>query len=359
MRVGRASGLVLVLIGISGACGIVRAQGAPRIVTGDGGTAPVVKRFLLSGAADATLFAYTPSFAGGVRVGAGDVNGDGVPDIVAGPGPGTPAQHVKVFSGADFSLLHDVDAYPGFAGGIFVASGDLNNDGRKDIITGTDAGASAHVKVFSGNGLGELASFFAYPVSFTGGVRVGAGDINGDGKADIITGAGAGGGHVKAFDAVTQAELRSFLPYGVGYTGGSYVAGGDVNGDGLADLVVGTDSVTPHVKVFSGLDNSELYSFFAYPPTFTGGVRVAAGDLDGDGKADIITGAGPGGLPEVKVFSGANGLLIADFLAEGPNYADGIFVAAAVPEPSAMALLGLVILSFSVHSGQYRRCKPR
>src|SRR5436190_1586147 len=212
MRVGRRFLLMAGIVGGLGWCCIALGQGAPRIGTGDGAGSPVVKRFLLSGASDGAFFAYTPTFDGGVRVGAGDVNGDGVPDIITGPGPGVAGGHVRVFSGLDFSQLHDVDAYPGYAGGIYVGSGDVNNDGRKDIITGTDAGAAPNVKVFSGDGLGLLANFFAYAPTFTGGVRVAAGDVNGDGRADIITGAGAGsGGHVKVFDAVTLAELRSFL----------------------------------------------------------------------------------------------------------------------------------------------------
>jgi fibronectin-binding autotransporter adhesin len=359
MRVGRDFLLLAGIIGACGWCWTAHGEGAPRIITGDGAGLPTVKRFLLSGASDAAFLAYTPSFDGGVRVAAGDVNGDGVPDMITGPGPGTTAGgHIKVFSGHDLAQLNDIDAFPGFAGGVFVASGDVNNDGRGDIIVGADAGGGPQVKVYSGDGLGTLASFFAYGPTFTGGVRVAAGDINGDGKADIITGAGTGsGGHVKVFDGLTNAELRSFLPYGAGYTGGSYVAGGDVNGDGLADLIVGADSATPHVKVFSGADSSELYSFFAYDPSFAGGVRVAAGDLNGDGKADIITGAGPGAGPQVKVFSGADLSLIGSFFADSPTYTGGIFVAAAVPEPSTMALVGMAIWSLVVGRRQYRSCK--
>src|SRR5687768_17521486 len=101
-----------------------------------------------------------------------------------------------------------------------------------DIITGAGAGApNGHVKVFDGVTSAETQSFFAYP-GFAGGVRVASGDVNNDGVSDIITGAGPGssGGHVKVFDGVTGAEIRSFSAFG-GFSGGVFVGSGDVNGD--------------------------------------------------------------------------------------------------------------------------------
>src|SRR5262245_59019218 len=138
----------------------------------------------------ASFFAYTPSFAGGVRVAVGDVNGDGAPDIITGGGPG--AAHVKVFSGRDQSEMRSFLPYGAFSGGVFVAAGDVNGDGYDDIITGTDAGTRPHVKVFDGRTGAELQSFFAYGAGFNGGVRVASGDVDGDGRADIITGSGFG-----------------------------------------------------------------------------------------------------------------------------------------------------------------------
>jgi hypothetical protein len=176
-----------------------------------------------------------------------------------------------------------------------------------------------------------------------------AGDINNDGFADIFTGAGdAGAGHVKVFDGSTGAELRSFLAYGAGYSGGVFVAAGDVNNDGRADIITGADAgAGPHVKVFDGLTNTELRSFFAFGPSFTGGVRVGAGDINNDGYADIITGAGPGGLGQVKVFDGLSGSEIRSFLAYGTGFPGGVFVAstdrAVVPEPSTFALAWLAL----------------
>ena len=156
-----------------------------------------------------------------------------------------------------------------------------------------------------------------------------AGDVNGDGVADIITGAGPGGApHVKVFDGVTGSLIRSFLAFDPAFDGGIFVAAGDVNSDGMADLVVGADAGgAPHVKVFDGATLAPLQSFFAYDAAFTGGVRVAAGDVNGDGVADIVTGAGAGGAPNVKVFDGKTGVEIQSFLATAPAFAGGIYVA--------------------------------
>ncbi len=161
-----------------------------------------------------------------------------------------------------------------------------------DIVTGLDAGGSSQVKNFDNNGF-ETASFFAYP-GFTGGVRVGAGDVNGDGAADIITGTGPGaaGGNVKVFDGLTGALIRNFFAF-PSFSGGVFVAGGDVNGDGSADIIVGTDAGSSQVKVFDGITTAEIASFFAYPG-FTGGVRVGAGDINGDGAAEHHHWHGPG-----------------------------------------------------------------
>jgi hypothetical protein len=278
----------------------------------------------------ASFFAYAPTFTGGVRVAAGDVNGDGAADIITGSGPG--AAHVKVFSGRNQAELHNFLPYgSGFAGGIFVASGDVNGDGFDDIVTGTDAGAAPQVKVFSGTTGGELHSFFAYPAGFMGGVRVAVGDINNDGYADIITGSGPGGGpHVKVFNGVGAAEIRSFFAYSVSFTGGVFVASGDITGVGRADIITGTDSGSaPHVKVFNGSSLAELHSFFAYTPSFLGGVRVTAGDMNGDGRDEILTAPGSGTTPLVKVLDGLSLGETASFLAYPASFTGGVFVGAA------------------------------
>jgi len=180
------------------------------------------------------------------------------------------------------------------------------------IFVATDAGVYQNVRAFDSLSQAETSSVVPYESLYRGGVRVAAGDLNGDGIVDIITGSGTGASHVKAFSGRDGSVLHSFFPYGDGFLGGIYVATGDVNGDGVDDIVTGAGVGGGHVKVFDGKTGAELASFFAFSPTFTGGVRVATGDVDGDGWSDIITGSGAGSA-HVKVFSGRSGAEIRSF----------------------------------------------
>jgi FG-GAP-like repeat len=124
----------------------------------------------------------------------------------------------------------------------------------------------------------------------------------------IVVGAGAGGGpHVRLFEPPALSSFFQFDAFAPGFTGGVRVAAGDVNGDGLTDVIVGAGpGGGPNVKVYDGKTGSLLQSFFAFDPSVMGGVFVAAGDVNGDGRADIIVALDSGGGPVVKVFNGAD-----------------------------------------------------
>jgi hypothetical protein len=320
-------------VGPSAAATVTLEVGPSLIAAGaDAGGPPlVVVRDAITGATLATFLAFPAGFTGGARVAVGDVNGDGVADIVCAAGPGGGPQ-VTVFDGRTFLPIMSVFALPGgFTGGVNVAVGDVNGDGFADIICGAGAGGGPEVTVTSGKDGTLLESFFAFVPTFAGGVRVAAGDVNHDGRADIITAAGPGGGpQVTVFDGKTLAALSSFFASAASFTGGVFVAAGDVNGDGFADITCGADAGGgPQVTVYSGQGQAVLASFFALPQSFTGGVRVGYSSAYGaDAKPAILAAAGVGGGPQVTAFDAATLVLLDSFFALPNGFTNGLFVAA-------------------------------
>jgi hypothetical protein len=297
--------------------------------TGAGpGGGPQVNVYNADGSLRFAFFAFDPSFTGGVRVATGDVNGDGVPDVIAAAGPGGgPA--VAVYDGLTGAELMRFFAYDqSFTGGVYVAAADVNGDGFADIVTGAGPTGGPHVKVFDGQTGAELQSFFAYDQSFTGGVTVAAADVNRDGHADIITGAASSGGpQVNVFDGATGALQKSFFALDPTFTGGISVAAADVTGDGVPDIVAGAGPGSlPFVLVFDAVSGQLVQDFFAYDPSFTGGVSVATIDLLGDGVATILTGPGSSGGPQVTARDARTLAELQDLAAYDPTFLGGVLV---------------------------------
>lgn len=303
------------------------------VITGTNeGGGPQVNVYNLLTQETTNFFAFAPSFKGGVRVASGDVNGDGIADVVVAAGPGGGPQ-VNVYDGTSLQLVHSFYAYnAAFNDGIFVAVGDVNGDGYADIITGAGQGGGPHVQVFSGQNYSNIASFFAYNPAFSGGISVASGDVNGDGYSDVVVGAGPGGGpHVLAVSGFqlsqgTQVVLASFFAFDPGINRGVFVGAGDYNGDIVGDIVVAAGpGGGPHVKVFNGSGTSLIDTFFAYDINFAGGLSVAMADINNDGVAEIVTAPYTNGGPEVKVFRYQKGQLY-NFYAYDPLFTGGVFV---------------------------------
>lgn len=297
---------------------------------GPGGTPSVHQYSSMNGGLNLNFNAFGPTFTGGVRTAGAHVSAPGSGDIITGPGSGGGPQ-VQLFNGSTGALMNSFFAYSvSYTGGVFVAGGDITGDGTDEIITGTDQGASPNVKAFNAMTGTTLRSFFAFEPGFTGGVRVAAGDITGDGIDDIIVARGPGAvTEIRAFDGANNAQIRAFLPFGVGFTSGAFIAAADVNGDGYADIIASVDSGnSPHIKVFDGVTSSVINDFNPFSAGLTGGVRIAAADLTGDGKAEIIATIGAGGTGEVRTFNGLTGAQIGSLTTTGQAFANGLWVAA-------------------------------
>jgi hypothetical protein len=299
------------------------AGGGPQVNVYDPNTNNLIKSF----------FAYNPGFTGGVRVAVGDVNGDGIPDIIAGAGPGG-GSDVRIFDGATGNLIREFSPFnPLFTGSQYIATGNFNHQGYDDIIVGADYGGGPNVIVFDGKSGAVVYNFFAYNPAFVGGVRVAAGDVLGNGQMDIICGAGPGGGpNVTVFRPNADGSvtpISSFFAYNPAFTLGIFVAAGNVQGNGKDSIVTGAGAGGgPNVSVFDGSDGALLSTFFAYDPGFVGGVRVATTQRT-DGSVAVVTAPGPGGGPQVNEFNGLNGALVDSFFAYNPLFSAGLWVAGA------------------------------
>ena len=137
-----------------------------------------------------------------------------------------------------------------------------------------------------------------------------------------------GGRFLALDDAVTNTPLYSFFAFNPTFNGGVFVSAGDVNGDGQADIMVGlgaqsgTDS---RVRVFNGINSGMLFDFVPFT-TFRGGVRVAADDLDGDGKADLLVATGAGKSSVVLGLKGTDLSSLLTFNPYDPSFLGGVYV---------------------------------
>jgi Calx-beta domain/FG-GAP repeat len=239
-----------------------------------------------------------------------------------------------------------------------ISFADVDGDTTPDLIIANGTGDAPLItivrgsRLFGGNKLNLsaldpttdiISQFFAFEETFRGGIQVRAADFNGDGKAELAVSPGIGGGpriivyqidqsnpnvfnnaviyrHVLGTDKAGKAILSNpynFFPYESTFRGGVNVAVGDVNGDGVPDIIAGAGfGGGPRVRVYDGsIDptladgvtvnpNSTIADFFAYDPAFRGGVFVDSGRFDSDTIADLVTAPGPGGSAHIQVFQG-------------------------------------------------------
>jgi len=288
-------------------------SGNARVLSGSDGSV----LYSFDGDSDGDRFGWSVS-------GAGDVNGDGFADLIVGAprdaNNGDSSGSARVFSGSDGSVLYNFDgddAHDEFGFSVSGA-GDVNGDGFADLIVGArgDAIGGSDVNLFGGSARvfsgvdGSVLYNFEGDFNFVqfGFSVSGAGDVNGDGFADMIVGATYDangtivGGSAQVFSGVDGSVIHKFFGDRGTEFGRSVSGAGDVNGDGFADLIVSSQRAPNLVnigfignngsaQVFSGFDGSTLYEFGLEFRGDGNGYSVSgAGDVNGDGFADLLVG---------------------------------------------------------------------
>jgi uncharacterized delta-60 repeat protein len=271
-----------------------------------------------------------------IRTATADVNGDGAMDAILVTGPGTPVRFAVIDGSTGMVIVPSTAPFAGsedFTGGGYVAGADLDGDGRAEIVVTPDQGGGPRVTIFSvASGTPTVRSnFFGIDdPNFRGGCRAALGDINGDGIPDLIVAAGfLGGPRVSTYAGYSVLGtpthmLKDFFAFpgsdAVTLRNGIFVALGDVNGDGLADLIFGGGpGGAPRVYILNAvlffqigstiesIQAHPLANFFVAGNAFDrGGVRLAVKDADGDHKSDVVAGSGEGAAARARIYLGKN-----------------------------------------------------
>jgi hypothetical protein len=236
------------------------------------------------------FMAYAKSFKGGVQTAIADSNGDGSPEIIVAPLSGG-GPHIRIFD-SNGQLKGQFMAYTKFNGGLSIAAGDMNGDGTDEIIVAPLKGGKqgSEVKVFNMQG-DMLYSFFAYGKNFNGGVKLAVGDLDNDGIDEIVTAPASGGGpHIRIFNR--SGDLKGqFMAFAPEFRGGLSLGIGDVDGDGHQDIVAvqeNDENVQAHIFNAHG-EEKNRFPLFPEIGSTEQPSNIIVGDYTGDSQADILS----------------------------------------------------------------------
>jgi hypothetical protein len=234
---------------------------------------------------------------------------------------------VRVVDPTTQATLGEFAAFePGFRGGVQTALGDLDGDGRFEIVAAAGAGRPGEIRVFTTDGV-ELPEYRTRPFGpgWRGGVNLAVGDVDGDGRDDLIAARARGNGEVRIFrseaaaDPIAATPWRVIRPFGPAFQGGSTVSAADLGSfadggataatvpDGRDELLVGSGpTARASVRVYdlSSATPRVIDTIRPFGGGFRGGVSVSTARVDGDIVPEIIVGAGRRGGGVVEIYDG-------------------------------------------------------
>ncbi|MFA6098370.1 MAG: FG-GAP-like repeat-containing protein [Patescibacteria group bacterium] len=278
----------------------------------ESGGGPMIRLFTPEGRFAGQFFSFEQSFRGGISLAVGDLGDDGHDEIIVGSGPGR-RNEVRIFR-TDGSLITSFMPFSAnYSEGLNVSLADVDGDGKDEIITTPKTGIT-EVKVFgfSGGSFIEVyPKFLAYPDNFKGGASIVGADVDGDGKDEILTLPYSGGGPNSRIFGLRNSIIKpvglSIMAFAPSLRASFALAAGDLNNNGKQEIIVAVRNATgPHIRVL-GINRQKMLDvlspgFFAYGKNSRPGLRISTVDSDYDGKDEILVSKGEATSPVISIF---------------------------------------------------------
>jgi len=237
------------------------------------------------------LIPFEKEYQGIVDIALADVGGDGFLELVTAKNTVGNGQ-VKVFNIFYQKELNQFTSFEGLSRGIHIAACDIDKDNQAEIIISAGIGSRSHVRIFKANGTYTNIEYFPYVDNFKGGADVACADIDGDKQNEIITGANRQGtSHIKYFEIGKNEPINSFYSFDEKFLGGVNLSAKDLDQDNKAEVLTGAGpGAEPNIKVFKNWQyNLRFLNFYPYAKSYVYGVNISAGDLDGDGEMELVS----------------------------------------------------------------------
>jgi len=261
-----------------------------------------------------------------INVASGDFNGDKQVEIAVTPQGGVSSE-VRIYQ-LSGKLLTKFLAYESkFTGGVNLASGDIDGNGLDELVMSPVSQRRADIKIMNKN-FKLRTSWLAYEANYLGGANISVADLNGDGKAEIVTAPASGSSaQIKIFTSSGKL-INQFFAFEPELKSGFKITALNPYsslGSNPIIAVASGKNMLPYVKIFAP-SGRLINSFMAYDFNFDKGVNISSGDIDNDGQAEIITGTANGEVPLLSLFK-QDGTLIKSYYSNKKTLNLGVDVA--------------------------------
>ncbi len=276
------------------------------VVTPRVGDVGLVRVFTPEGKEISSFYPYGKTYKGGIVSALGDIDGDGIAELLLIK-QGVTNGEIRIYD----STLKLVRSFLPFAsnyrGEVSMTIADLDGDQKSEIVVASRTRTSPQVKIFDPQAR-LVGQFLAFPKQERLSLRLGSVDFGKDGKREIVVST-LRKGNEELIIMNSRGEKVTSYTYPTQSSTPYVVQGIDLTGDGEEELALGYgQGVDPYVKIIN-MRGQELTKWFAFPPSFKGGIVMGSIDINNDGKPELVVGAENKGGPMVRVLNSDGSLV--------------------------------------------------